>query len=80
LHYRRSGKAAIGNAKKIALGAAVGGAIVMPLGDVAGQSHVPARHFQELPALAGVTQPRGRLQAAIGHPLVFFTRRHGPAP
>ena len=61
----------------IVLGPAVGGAVMVPLGHVAGERHVPARDLQELPTLGRITHPLGRPQAPFGHPLVFFTRRHG---
>jgi hypothetical protein len=61
----------------IVLGAAMSGAVVVPVGNVAGQRHVPARHFQELLAFGGVAQPLGRSQAALGHSLVLFTPWHG---
>jgi hypothetical protein len=61
----------------IVLGAAVGGTVMVPLGDVAGERHVPARDLQEVAALSGIAHPLGRPQAPFGHSLVFFTRRHG---
>ena len=68
-----------GVARGIVLGVAVGGAVVVPIGDVTGERHVAARDLQELAALGGITQPLGRPQAPLGHSLVFFTRRHGDA-
>jgi len=58
------------------LGAAVSGAVIVPLADMAGERHVAARHFQELLAFGGVAQQFGRSQATLGHPLVCLTRRH----
>jgi hypothetical protein len=61
----------------IVLGAAVSGAVIVPLGDVAGERHVPAGDFQELLAFGRIAQPLSHSQATRGHPLVLFTRRHG---
>jgi len=69
-----------GVARGIVLGVAVGGAVVLPVGDVTGERHVAAGDLQELAALGGITQPLGRPEAPPGHSLVFFTRRHGNAP
>jgi hypothetical protein len=60
----------------IALGAAMGGTMMVPVGDMARQSHVPTRDFQELCALGRVAQPLGGPQATRGHSLVSFTRGH----
>jgi len=60
-------------------GAAVGGTVVVPLGNVPGKRHVAARHLQELAALGRIAQPLRCPQAPLGHSLVFFTRRHGDA-
>jgi hypothetical protein len=64
-------------ARGIVFGAAVGGAVMVTLGHVAGERHVPARDLQEVAALGGIAHPLGRPQALFGHSLVFFTRRHG---
>jgi hypothetical protein len=58
------------------VGTAVGGAVVVPLGHMPGERHVAARHLQEPTAFEGITQALGRLQAALGHSLIFFTRGH----
>lgn len=55
---------------------AMSGAMVVPVGNVAGERHVAARDLQQLAPLARIVQPFGRQQAAPGHPLVFFTRGH----
>jgi hypothetical protein len=38
----------------VVLGTTVGCAVVVPLGNVAGERHVPAGHFEELLAFGGV--------------------------
>ena len=63
-------------AREIVLAAAVSGAVIMPIGHVACERHIPTYHLQELEALGRIMQPLGRPQAAPSHPLVFFTRRH----
>jgi hypothetical protein len=63
-------------ARGIVFGGAMGGAMVVPVGNVAGERHIAARDLQQLPPLARIMQPFGRPQAAPGHSLVFFTRGH----
>jgi hypothetical protein len=80
LPHSREQRSGVRVAPGIVLGAAVGGAVMVPLGDVAGQSHVPAGDLQELRALGRVTQPLGGPQALGRHSLVSFTRGHDLAP
>jgi hypothetical protein len=64
-------------ALRIVLRAAMGGAVMVSLGHVAGERHVAARDLQEVATLYGIAHPLGRPHALFRHPLVFFTRRHG---
>jgi hypothetical protein len=61
----------------VVFGAAVGGAVIVPLGDVAGERHVAAGHLQKPAPFDGIVQALGRPQAVFGHSLVIFTRGHG---
>jgi hypothetical protein len=74
---QETGASGVRVALRIVLRAAVGGAVMVPLGHVAGERHVPARDLQEVAALCGIAHQLGRPQALLGHSLVFFTRRHG---
>jgi hypothetical protein len=75
IDFARSGVVWV--ARGIAVGVAVGSAVIVPAGNVTGERHVPSRHLQQLALLGGIAQPLGRPQASRGHPLISLTRRHG---